>query len=208
MTEPFCTITTDRGDRAQYFHFCQHQLARMTIQPQETFFINHEPLSDAIDITMRVRLGIAAAEKAGIDICYIVESDDFYGADYFETMAIGDNDFIGASKSLYYNVKNSTYQEFNHPTRSSLYCTGFRISALKRFSWPPNDTRFLDLILWKYALKYRHKLIDSPVAVGIKHGIGMTGGNMHKKVMQNKDPDYSFLKSKVDTEAYAFYRSL
>jgi hypothetical protein len=181
----------------------------MTVQPAETFFIDHPPINDEVDIVVRIRMGIAAAEKAGIDICYIIEDDDAYPANYFETMAMGENEFIGSSKSIYYSVKSNTYQEFTHPTRASLYCTGFRISALKRFSWPPNDTVFLDLILWRYALKYRHKLIPEPVGLGIKHGIGKTGGIGHRmNLKQRDDLDRSFLKSKVDAEAYAFYRSL
>lgn len=206
--KPFATITPDRGDRVPLYNFCIHQLGRMLQPPDETFFINHPPLSEAIDITLRVRLGIAAAMKAGIDICYIVESDDFYSADYFQTMDIGDNDFIGCSKSLYYNIKNQTYNELSHDKRSSLYCTGFRISALKNFDWPPDDTTFLDMVLWKYAMKKKYKLIDHSVGVGIKHNIGIRAGKGHRMVMPNKDPDWSFLKSNVDTQAYALYRSL
>lgn len=208
MSEKFCSITCDRGDRVQFYNFCIHQLGRMTQQPKETFFINHKPLNGEIDITLRVRLGIAAAIKEGIDVCYIVESDDFYPSNYFWIMDIGDNDFIGCNRSLYYNIKNKTYNEFEHKNRASLYCTGFRISALKNFDWPPDDTKFLDLILWKHALKGKYKLLDHSVGVGIKHGIGMRAGVGHRLVMPNKDEDYSFLKSKVDAEAYAFYRSL
>lgn len=205
MSEKFCTITCDRGDRPKLYNFCIHQLSRMSVQPTETFFINHPPVSDAVDIVLRVRLGIAAAEKAGIDICYIVESDDYYPADYFRTMAIGDNDFIGASKTTYYNVKSNTYQEQEHPNRASLCFTGFRISALRGFSWPPDDMVFLDLALWRFAQKKRHKLIPESVGLGIKHGIGMVGGKGHRMKLKNADPDYSFLKSRVDSEAFDFY---
>lgn len=211
MTEPFCTITTSRGDRGQLLDFCKHQLSKMTKQPQETFFIDHPPTSDKVDLTLRLRLGIAAAEAAGIDVCYVVEDDDFYTADYFERMDMTDLDFIGSATTIYYNINQGTYQEFTHPNRSSLCFTGFRISALKRFSWPPDDTVFLDTVLWRYVVKYpgiRYKLIPEAVGVGIKHGTGKTAGVGHRMKLANADSDGTYLKSVVDKEAYAFYRML
>lgn len=198
----------DRGDRPELYNFCIYQLSRMTAQPTETFLINHPPVSDAVDIVLRVRLGIAAAERAGIDICYIVESDDYYPPDYFERMAIGDNDFIGAAKTIYYNIKSNTYQEQNHPARASLCFTGFRISALKGFSWPPDDMVFLDLALWRHAQKKRYNLLPHAVGLGIKHGMGMTGGKGHRMKLKNADPDMEFLKSQVDSEAFDFYKDI
>lgn len=180
----------------------------MSRQPKETFFIDHKPTSREYDLTLRVKLGIAAAEKAGIDICYIIEDDDAYPTDYFWKMDMTGVDFIGSNKTLYYNIQNNTHKEWDHPRRSSLFCTGFRISAMKRFDWPPDDTLFLDLPLWRYASRLKHKLLDRPVAIGMKHGIGMTGGIGHKIIMPNKDPDRVFLKSKLDSESFAFYSSL
>lgn len=209
-TEPFATITATRGDRPKFFNFCLHQIARFDPAPSEYFIIDHPPLNDQVDLTLRVRLGITAAKAKGIDLVYIVEDDDNYAKDYFAKMAMPDDcDFIGCSKSLYYNIRNRTYNTFNHPNRSSLFCTGFRISALDRFSWPPDDTIFLDLILWKYAMKHRYKLIDEPVGVGIKHGQGKTAGTGHRMEMPNQDDEeMTFLKSRVDKEAFIFYRSV
>lgn len=207
--EPFATITPDRGDRPKFYNFCVHQLSRFEPAPTDYFPIDHEPTSREPDLTLRVRMGIAAAKAAGIDIVYIVESDDHYPKNYFEIIDIGDHDFIGCSKSLYYNLRNKTYAELTHEKRSSLYNTGFRISALEGFSWPPNNHVMLDLLLWKFAQKKNYKLVDHPVGVGIKHGVGMTGGKGHKMTFANQDDaEMSFLKSKVDNEAFAFYRSL
>lgn len=208
MTEPFCTITMSRGDRGQLLDFCKQQLSRMTIQPKETFFITHEPTSESIDLTLRLRLGIAAAEKAGIDVCYIIEDDDYYPAKYFEHMDMTGLDFIGSSETIYYNLNFKTYQEFKHPTRSSLCFTGFRVSAVRHFSWPPDDTVFLDMVMWRYAQRKRHKLIDMPVGLGIKHGIGKTAGVGHRMKLRSEDPNMEFLKLFVDSEAYAFYRTI
>lgn len=208
--EPFATLTVDRGDRPQFFNFCRHQIDKLTIQPKHSIFIADPPSTIEPDITLRMRKGIVAARNLGIDIVYVMESDDNYPDDYIERMWIGQNDFIGCSKSLYYNLKNKTYQEFSHPKRSSLFCTAFRISALDRFLWPPDDTIFLDLYLWKYAHTKGMKavLLDESIGVGIKHGIGKTAGAGHRMVMPNVDTNGAFLKLKVGQEAYAFYQTL
>lgn len=208
MTEPFCTITPSRGDRPHLLDFCKYQLSRMNVQPKETFFIDHKPTSSDYDLTLRVKLGIAAAERAGIDICYIIEDDDAYPSDYFQKMNMNGVDFIGSSKTLYYNIQNNSWKEWTHERRSSLFCTGFRISAMKRFSWPPDNTLFLDLPMWRYACKLKYKLLDRSVGIGIKHGIGMTAGVGHRLLMPNKDPDRVLLKSKLDKESYAFYAAI
>jgi hypothetical protein len=208
--EAFATITTTRGDRSQFLENCKKQINRFTIQPKHVIIVDEEPKSNAVDLTRRLKMGITAAKGLGIDIVYVVEDDDFYPKDYIEKMWIGGNDFIGCSKTLYYNIQNRTYNEFTHPGRSSLFCTGFRISALEGFDWPPDDTIFLDIILWKYAMKRGNvHLQDSSIGVGIKHGIGKRAGSGHRMEMPHKDSaDMSFLRSKVDSEAFEFYKTL
>lgn len=209
--EPFATLTVDRGDRPQFFDFCMHQISRFTTQPKHTIIVNEPPTSNATDLTKRMRMGIVAARNLGIDLVYVIESDDYYPKDYIEKLHTGVKyDFIGSQKSLYYNLQNKTYNTFDHPNRSSLFCTAFRISALEKFVWPPDDTIFLDLILWKHAMDGGNTLLfDDPKSIGIKHGIGKRAGSGHRMEMPHKDSmDMSFLRSKVDQEAYAFYRSL
>lgn len=178
--------------------------------PARCIFIDQPPTSNAFDLTERIQIGIRKAQDSGIDICYIVESDDFYPANYFQLMDIGSNDFIGCDKSLYYNLHNSTYQTFSHPGRASLYNTGFRISSLKDFQWPANDHLFLDLMLWKYAVKkLNYRLLDHPVGVGIKgHLQGKTGGAGHRMTMKHKDVDFKYLSTVVDPDSLLFYKSL
>lgn len=208
--EPFATLTCSRGDRPQFFDFCMHQITRLTMQPKHTVIVNEPPKSNAADITLRIRKGLTAIKNLGIDIVYIIEDDDLYPKDYIEQQWIGTHDFIGRSKSLYYNLQNRTYNEFTHPGRSSLFCTGFRISALKDFDWPPDETVFLDILLWKHAIKKgNYNLIDKSIGVGIKHGVGKTAGIGHRLLMPLSDSkDMSFLKSKVDQDAMTFYKSL
>lgn len=203
----FCTITPDRGDRPQFLNFCRHQLDRMTVKPDKSYFILDEPKNSRPDLTWRIKLGLFMAERDGFDTAYIIESDDYYPPDYFDTMVINDDiDFIGSQRSIYYNLRNKTYNEFVHPKRSSLYNTAFRISAMKDFNWPSNDHLFLDIMIWQHAQKKRYRLIDEPIGVGIKHNIGKVGGIGHKLTMPNVD-DWKYLSDKVDSEALEFYKS-
>ena len=203
----FCTITPDRGDRPQFLNFCRHQLDRMTVKPDKSYFILDEPKNSRPDLTWRIKLGLHMAERDGFDVVYIIESDDYYPADYFEKMDIDDFDFIGCSKTVYYNLRNRTWNEFTHPKRSSLFNTGFRISAIKDFMWPSNDHLFLDILLWQHAQRKHWKLLGDPVGLGIKHNIGKVGGIGHKLTMPNQD-DWKYLEGKVDSEAFEFYKQL
>ncbi len=65
--------------------------------------------------------------------------------------------------------------------------------------------------LLEYALRYQKRvclLTDNP-CLGIKaHGFGKVAGKGHVKVLPNQDNDLSFLKSRVDEEAFMFYSKL
>lgn len=205
----FCTITPTRGDRPQFLEFCKYQLSRMDPRPERCFFIDRPPKLGLKDITARVREGVAMAKAEGFDKVYIMEDDDFYPKDYFEQMAF-DGDFVGTTQTVYYHIMNRTWEQFTHPDRASLFNTGFRISALNTFKWPSDDVAFLDLRLWRYqkrALKSA-KMVNKPVGVGIKHGVGLSGGSCHRRLLKRADPDLRVLKSMVDQDAFEFYENL
>jgi hypothetical protein len=71
-------------------------------------------------------------------------------------------------------------------------------------------TPFLDIEIWKYAksTSKRCKFIDDTGSIGIKHGIGLCGGKGHKMEMNNKDPDMTWLKARVDNDSFEFYKQL
>lgn len=205
----FCTITPDRGDRVQFMDFCKHQIERMTVKPDKSFFIDWKPQTKDFDLTTRVKDGIHQALHEGFNEVYILESDDFYPKDYFEKMQLNGADFIGEERSTYYNLRNSTWQTMNHAGRSSLFITGFKLSALKDFNWPRPNERFLDISLWEHAKRHKlkRKFIETG-AIGIKHGQGLCGGAGHRMTMKNSDPEMEWLKSKVDQDSFTFYKSL
>lgn len=203
----FAVIIPDRGDRPQLLEFAKFQLSRMNTQPDATYIVDYKPKSDKVDLIPRIKTGIAKAKEDGFDQVMIVENDDFYFIDYFDN--IGDADFVGSEKTTYYNLRNRTYQDWTHPKRSSLFTTGFKISALDDFAWPPDTDTFLDISLWLYATQKRKSIHwRETKAIGIKHGIGLCGGKGH--VQQNKymDMNSEWLKANVDSVAYDFYKSI
>jgi hypothetical protein len=203
----FATITMDRGDRKPFMDFCEQQILRFEVRPDKVYFIDHPPTSNQVDLIPRVKEGIQQAKADGYDLVFILESDDFYDATYFNH--IPNADFIGEANSIYYNLRNKTYQNFNHPGRSSLFTTGFKISALEGFKWPKNEERFLDIALWKYANESKKSIAWRETgAIGIKHNLGLTAGKGHQMYLKNSDKDHSWLAEHVDEEALTFYKSL
>lgn len=168
------------------------------------------PMSDQVDLVPRVRKAVEIAKKAGYDWAFIIENDDYYPANYFSLFGdLSTYDFVGFNTTTYYNLRNRTYETMSHPGRSSLFCTGFRISALDRFNWPKDNTTFLDIRLWEFANRgNRFKLIDYNPCIGIKHGQGRCGGKAHRNVLKMKDEHLNFLKVSTDDEAFEFYTDL
>src|SRR5688572_21963592 len=203
----FCSITADRGDRKPFMDFCKHQISRMTVKPDKSYFIDWSPQSKDFDLITRVKDGIHQALHEGFNEVYILESDDWYPANYFEIMKLNGCDFIGQNNTTYYNLRNRTWQTMSHPKRSSLFVTGFKLSAMKDFVWPQKHERSLDISLWKHAQKFKTKFIETQ-AIGMKHNIGLVGGIGHRLYMKNSDPNMEWLKSKVDQESFVFYKSL
>lgn len=203
----FCTITPDRGDRPQFLEFLKHQLSRMVIKPEKSYVIDYPPESSDFDLVQRIRRGIEWAEKEGFERVFIMENDDFYPADYF--FHTPDADFIGDEGTIYYNLRNRTWQDWSHAKRASLFTTGFRISALKQFFWPPNNEKFLDISLWNYAVAQRKTVFwRQSKAIGIKHGVGLCAGKGHIQRNKYQDQDLEWLKAHVDSDAAQFYSDI
>ena len=205
MSVSFCTITPSRGDRPEFLNFCKHQLDRMNTQPCKSYFIDYTPKNGEVDLVPRIQEGIRQAKHDGFDLVFILESDDFYPIDYFDN--IPDADFIGEQSTTYYSLRNNTWQSMNHPARSSLFTTGFKISALNGFNWPKQTEKFLDISLWNFAQR-KKRAFRKTGAIGIKHNIGLCWGKGHTMLMKNSDPQREWLKSNVDQESWAFYQSL
>lgn len=205
------TLTPTRGDRPELFNFCRQQIESQTVQPGTKYFMGAQPTDRQPDLTKRIREAYESAKRFGdIDWIVIMEDDDSYRPDHIERYSrfMDRYDFIGDQSSLYYNIREQRYQVFKHPRRASLYTTAFRVAALDRFRWPPDNTVFLDIKLWQYAKTKRCKFIESG-AVGIKgHGIGMRGGKGHIMELRHADPTGDFLRSNVSVKNFEFYSQL
>lgn len=204
----FAAIVPDRGDRVQFFNHCVDQISRMTLKPDKVFAITYPPHSEDMDLVERVRCGIEQVIDIGIDLTFIIESDDSYPSNYFEQFQpyFDKYDFFGDAYSTYYNLRNKTYNTWHHPGRSSLFTTGFKISALEGFNWPADNERFLDIRLWQFAKGKKVKFVDTG-AIGIKHAVGKVGGKGHFMKMRNVDVDYKYLQSKTNG-SFEFYKNL
>ncbi len=203
----FATITPTRGDRTELLEFCKYQLGRMEVKPTESYFIDYPPNGNGFDLVVRVKEGVSWAKRDGFDLVFIIEDDDAYDPTYFNH--IPDADFIGEQNTIYHNLRNKTYQNYAHPGRSSLFTTGFKISALDGFKWPHDQERFLDIALWRYANDSKKKIAYRETgAIGIKHGTGLCGGKGHVTRMKHTDNNLEWLKEHTDPTAYEFYKSL
>lgn len=206
MKKNFCTITPTRGDRNDLLYFT---ISRLPVSVTN-YVIDYPPTSDAVDIVPRIKEGIEIAKKDGFEFAFIVEDDDYYPLDFFSNLDFEDSDFLGFATTTYYNLKNRSYQQFTHPERSSLFCTGFRISALDNFIWPPDHWKFLDIRLWEHALTgdYTISMDNNNPCIGIKHGMGKCAGKGHSLLLKQQDNNLNYLQGKVDENAFEFYKSL
>ena len=186
----------------------------MIPKPHKSYFIDYPPTSNSIDIVPRIQKGIEMAKMDGCEMVFILESDDFYPANYFESFGNLDQyDFVGSEVTLYYNIRNNTYQRFDHKDRSSLFTTGFRISAIDELFWRklPANHKFLDIDLWQYAKDHRKRIVlkTNPSAVGIKgHGLGLCAGKGHVIPLKLQDKGGLVFQDLVDKEAFQFYNIL
>jgi hypothetical protein len=208
--EKYAIITPTR-DRPIMMAQCKRMVRKFTIQPEKHYIIDYNPIADGVDISERIQLGVEMAKSDGIDLVFIIEDDDYYPSEYISRFMHTENhDFFGVENSIYYNLNNRTWQYFYHDGRSSLYCTGFRISSLDNFQWPVN-TPFVDIELWKHATKHnlRKKMILNSGAIGMKgHLEGSSGGKGHRLKMNLKDSEMKWLQNNVTPEAYGFYAKL
>lgn len=212
----YCAITPDRGDRPKLVEFFWRQMERMEMDGEASaFHIKYPPVDSKVDLIRRVRWGLDMAKADRIDWVFIIENDDYYPADYIKNLLpyLDGLDFIGWQNTFYYNIKTRRYSRLEHETHSSLFCTGFRLSALDDFEWPPDDYPFLDIALWKHAKQSgkNWKLLrtDNP-CIGIKgHGMGKMGGKGHRMPLNNADPEMKWFREKLnDEEAFKFYQSI
>lgn len=215
-------IVPTRGDRPDFMNHCKKMIHRQTYCPDEVIFVDHEPVRrDIVDLTGRYRKGINTARQRNCDIIVFWEDDDWYDEKYLEWMVTNwknnnKPEVFGINTSYYFNLKSMKGARFDHPGRSSMFCTMLSISNWEALTWPADTERFLDLWIWRKWNNVRKAVIsfqssdDKIYTIGIKHGTGLTGGGGHNvdaNFYTDSLYDKKWLESRIDDQSFQFYKS-
>jgi hypothetical protein len=203
-------IIPTRGQERKVFSHYQRDRAK-ALGYDHVFVIDHPPVKGVVDIYQRVAKGVQLAWYAGADWVSIIEDDDHYTLDYLSELKrymIPGIDLIGINRTIYYHLFKQEYRVMVHPGRSSLFTTSFRPEIFKWF--PVNPSGYFDIALWASANRTRLnlRLLDTDLALGMKHGIGLCGGNGHTMNLGIRDPDLEYLKGWCDPGAFEFYKDI
>ena len=206
-------IIPDRGDRPKLLENCLRMMKNQTLQPAIISIVNFKPISDACDITARYRHGYEKLKGRNLDMIAFIENDDWYSPDYLRIMADkwADHyfpDLLGLNHTIYYHIGRFEHFTMHHITRSSAMNTVIKPDL--NFDWGQDNNPYADVWLWNL-LKGVIIIPEKEICLGIKHGIGLCGGQNHTDKMDryiNKDHNKEFLKSILDTESFEFYSEL
>lgn len=219
-------IIPDRNDRPELLSNCLRMMNAQALQPAHIELMDYTPLSDAVDITQRYRLGYERMQDRNVDLIAFIENDDWYHPKYLQYMVAqwlisGQPDLFGPNQSIYYHLGLRKYYTLQHFTRASA-CNTF-IKPELNINWPADSEPYTDMYLWHH-LKGQKKTFtpDAIYTIGIKHGIGRIGGQRHNTGLEqynrngntsfenNKhtDPDFDFLKQHMDADSLQFYTNL
>jgi len=214
-TARVAVITPTRRDRQEFFELAELMLERQTFDDYVWIVVDYPPKSDKNDITERYFAGIKEARELGCKLAVFWEDDDYYPEYYLENMYKlwvdhGECDLIGHTTTIYYHLKSRKFRTLIHRGRASMFATAMSLSARPKAEHDPNrdDIAFLDLRLWEDTSLSRCTFTGY-MAIGIKHGIGKSGGSGHRaESVGIKDKDFRFLKSKTDHEVFERYAEI
>jgi hypothetical protein len=219
-------IIPTRGDRPEFLENCKRLMFQQTLKPYLIHIMGDEPINSECDITRRYREGYELMRNKRLDVIFFIEDDDWYSDKYIETMVnewtnAGKPDLFGTSFTIYYNLKLKKHYTMFHSERSSMMST--LIKPDLNFTWPKDSEPYTDSFLWFSSInletnKPLKKHIFYPkeiLCLGIKHGIGKTGGKSHTTELHRYDGktgknDFSLemLKLTVDNKSFDFYQNL
>ena len=203
-TKMAVVIPTCNKDRKPFLDFLLSRIQRQTQRPDHVIVVDY-PNGGGVDITDRFKLGMNKAFNIGCDLVISMEDDDYYPLTYVRaiTQAWVYNEkpqIIGHFQTINYNIRDNTYRVVNRSDRASAYCTAVGRNVnfdIREQIW--------DVAAW---MKNDGVLVNiQPPPVGVKHGIGMTGGHT-QSICTLKDTDKSILRKIVDKEAFEFYEKI
>jgi hypothetical protein len=211
-------IIPDRNDRPLFTENCLRLMERQTIEC-DVIHVNYEAESEAKDITQRYRYGYEYATKKGFDVCFFIENDDYYSPKYIQTMLHNwglnnQPDLFGTSYTIYYHIKLKKYFTIQHPLRASAMNTLIKCGL--KIDWCADSYPYTDLHLWKFnpQLSKQSFMPITPISLGIKHDVGLHGGQWHTTRLDRydnlgiDDTNLEFLRTVVDANSFSFYEKL
>lgn len=203
-------LIPDRNDRKELLENCLRMMQDQSLQPCMIELVNDTPIYDKCDITWRYRLGYERLRNKNIDIIAFIENDDWYHTDYLKTMSeafcnAGSPDMFGLDHTIYYHIRTFEYFTMHHTRRSSAMNT--LIKPDLDIKWGHDNDPYCDVHLWN---QIKGVIIPTKkeICLGIKHGIGLCGGQNHTDKMQrfvNLDHQKTYLKSIIDKKSFDFY---
>lgn len=205
-------IVPYRNDRPLFLDNLKRMLKCQTYQNFFVQLINDVPVTNDKDITWRYRKGYEATKGKGYDAIMFMEVDDWYRYDYIETMLqmwqVNNMPTIfGTNYTIYYSIGINKWFTMHHSRRSSAMST--LIKPNLDIDWCADNDPYTDVHLWKlFRNDYATFEPDKHICLGIKHGVGLTGGRNHNDHMHryiNDDNDKSFLRKHMDAESFNFY---
>jgi len=181
--ENFAVIIPTRGDRPKFLAQCKKLINKQTVQPKEIFWMDYAPESQHKDISQRYKRGVEKAKQGHYEFVVFMEDDDWYHPQYLEWLikswkSKNKPDFFGVGETYYYHHKIDGLQHMKHTNRTSMFCTLAKLPW--KISWPQDFNPFLDMHISKNANVSTVMFPKGQAyAIGIKHGIGKTGGGGH-----------------------------
>lgn len=207
-------IVPDRGDRPDLFKNCKRMIEAQTLKPYHVVYVTFDPVNNNVDITKRYRIGYDSLRHQQYDLIAFMESDDWYAPDYLETMVKqweleGKPDLFGTNMSVYYHIVKRKSFTMRHYERSAMMNTFIKPDL--HISWPLDTDPYTDVWLWMGNSGITSKKVFEPtkwISLGIKHGVGKTGGHNHTTKMHryiHDDASMNWFLNVVDSESYIFY---
>ena len=206
-------ILPTRGDRPRFIKNCLRQIETQTLQPTAVALMDYEPESIKKDITQRYRRGYDRLRGWDLDIIALWEDDDYYAPNYLETITTswdkaGRPNLFGTCYTWYYNLRMKAWHIMEHHNASHAMST--LIKPDLDFPWCQDNEAFTDVHLWHLHTHLQGKVFkpEKIICMGMKHGVGLTGGNSHRENdmrYKDKDANGDWLRLHLTKESFDFY---
>ena|SRR3990167_6624661 len=206
-------IIPDRGDRPQFMSNCLRILSTQTLQAVHVEVVNYPPQTNKKDLSQRYRIGYEKINHIkNIDLVAFWENDDWYHHEYLERMSElwmlnREPNIIGLKTRIYYHLRTLKYGRMDKGYPAMFNTC---IKPYQKFDWCADDEMSCDYHLWR-TLSGIEVYTPKILSIGMKHGIGMSGGRGHDpnfSAYKNDDRDLRWLKSILDEESFYFYTNI